>query len=76
MTFLSVGSIAKFQLTRLMRGVTETYTGINLKTAQFQLTRLMRGVTQTVMFTVCILLFQLTRLMRGVTGIAFFCNDN
>ena len=57
----------KFQLTRLMRGV--TFTRMNpLFPLAFQLTRLMRGVT-----TKCPecwnreMKFQLTRLMRGVT---------
>ena len=35
----------KFQLTRLMRGVTLLPCVVRLETSQFQLTRLMRGVT-------------------------------
>ena len=56
-----------FQLTRLMRGVTESWL-YRSSDKWFQLTRLMRGVTnqngtrQTMTKS-----FQLTRLMRGVT---------
>ena len=57
----------KFQLTRLMRGVTfEKFVG-NAERI-FQLTRLMRGVTgykKVLALFAC--RFQLTRLMRGVT---------
>ena len=58
---------ALFQLTRLMRGVTEKcYSFRGAK--KFQLTRLMRGVTSSVeVSTFDIMSFQLTRLMRGVT---------
>ena len=41
---LRLRSTCKFQLTRLMRGVT-TAKHRESRTAQFQLTRLMRGVT-------------------------------
>ena len=65
---------AKFQLTRLMRGVTkikkETVTAIT-----FQLTRLMRGVTSHISTLARVHLFQLTRLMRGVTQRGKLCCD-
>ncbi len=35
----------KFQLTRLMRGVTDSETTVYTEQHEFQLTRLMRGVT-------------------------------
>ena len=60
-----------FQLTRLMRGVTESRRFVPPR-PQFQLTRLMRGVTHTTKNTVKKLVFQLTRLMRGVTKTSVF----
>ena len=57
-----------FQLTRLMRGVTNQSES-DSKCRQFQLTRLMRGVTGMNLFAMnAEVLFQLTRLMRGVTA--------
>ena len=59
---------ARFQLTRLMRGVTILPTlELTDKIEKFQLTRLMRGVTYDLYINVNADKFQLTRLMRGVT---------
>ena len=56
-----------FQLTRLMRGVTESLLTM-LSSLSFQLTRLMRGVTEKCYSFRGAKKFQLTRLMRGVTS--------
>ena len=56
----------KFQLTRLMRGVTRGRTNDDAR-FPFQLTRLMRGVTSAHRSMPRMSGFQLTRLMRGVT---------
>ena len=45
LTTASVASGTKFQLTRLMRGVTQPYNSMREIQSLFQLTRLMRGVT-------------------------------
>ena len=63
-----------FQLTRLMRGVTNKC----LKKPyffQFQLTRLMRGVTGDENGLCYFEKFQLTRLMRGVTAAGMSLNQ-
>ena len=57
----------KFQLTRLMRGVTIVRVDPVAVAAEFQLTRLMRGVTSFLDNELAADIFQLTRLMRGVT---------
>ena len=56
----------EFQLTRLMRGVTESGNKVR-SIFRFQLTRLMRGVTLIRNNAAPFSTFQLTRLMRGVT---------
>ena len=58
---------SKFQLTRLMRGVTRSRAAYCRAVRKFQLTRLMRGVTNTAVQYDMYASFQLTRLMRGVT---------
>ena len=57
----------KFQLTRLMRGVTFFLLLYSADFRKFQLTRLMRGVTVACRPLRFARIFQLTRLMRGVT---------
>ena len=66
---------SKFQLTRLMRGVTSAVIGLRLEMFSFQLTRLMRGVTLLLVLQTLCLIFQLTRLMRGVTQDVMFGSD-
>ena len=61
-----IGSTVRFQLTRLMRGVTlRNFQPCDIHV--FQLTRLMRGVTVCYTAVNVKRQFQLTRLMRGVT---------
>ena len=60
------GNSKSFQLTRLMRGVTNILSFLFSKSS-FQLTRLMRGVTKRAFQQELLRIFQLTRLMRGVT---------
>ena len=62
---------SRFQLTRLMRGVTQYLQSKNASVV-FQLTRLMRGVTESCFPNIGGHSFQLTRLMRGVTACRSF----
>ena len=57
----------RFQLTRLLRGVTRIVSRIFGVREAFQLTRLLRGVTLNANDGVTSKAFQLTRLLRGVT---------
>ena len=66
----------KFQLTRLMRGVTAAVRSRTIFILTFQLTRLMRGVTVRCNHPCGNCAFQLTRLMRGVTATSFTLRVN
>ena len=66
MPLMFSNGMIKFQLTRLMRGVTQ-FRSVFIYDSSFQLTRLMRGVTLESYDEPVSRKFQLTRLMRGVT---------
>ena len=65
-----LGTLSKFLLTRLLRGVT-IMADICSKSGKFLLTRLLRGVTDERQPFPAITGFLLTRLLRGVTDIIF-----